>query len=81
MKKYIQEEICESRGREARYQVWALNEDGKPAKYHDTDDSPVNKYALIDRINGGYDILETVDAPSYTEASEILMSYVEGEVW
>ena len=34
MKKYTQEEISESQGRQSRYQVMPLDEDGNPAKYY-----------------------------------------------
>jgi hypothetical protein len=76
MKKYTQEEICESQGRQSRYQVMPLDEDGKPAKYNGTEESPVDRYALVDRKNSSYNILEEVESDSYSDAYEELMQYV-----
>lgn len=75
MKNLIQEEILTKNGRESRYQVMPLDEDGKAAKYYGSDESPVNKYALVDRKNG-YEIIEEVEADSYSEASDVLMENV-----
>ena len=76
MKKYTQEEILESQGRQSRYQVMPLDEDGKPSRYYGTDESPVNKYALVDRKNSGYHILEQLEADCNDDAYEKLMSYI-----
>jgi hypothetical protein len=75
MKTYEQEEVLTRFGREARYQVFALDEDYKPARFI-AEDSPVNMYALVDRKYGGYTILEVVEAGSFAEASDILNSLV-----
>ena len=75
MKDLIQEEILTKNGRESRYQVMPLDEDGKPASYYGTDDSPVNRYALINRKNG-YELIEELESESYSEASDILMKNV-----
>ena len=76
MKKYTQEEISESQGRQSRYQVMPLDEDGKPSRYYGTDESPVNKYALVDRKNSSYHILEELESENYSDAYEELMGYV-----
>ena len=79
MSKYTQEEICESRGRESRYQVMPLDEYGKPSKYLGTDESPINRYALVDMKNRAYYKLEEVEADSYDEAYNELMANVINE--
>lgn len=71
MKNLTQEQILTKNWTETRYQVMPLDEDGKPTKYYGTDESPVNKYALIDR-KYGYEIIEELEAESYHEASYIL---------
>ena len=76
MKKYTQEEISESQGRQSRYQVMPLDEDGNPAKYYGTEESPVNRYALVDRKNSSYHILEELESENYSDAYEELMGYV-----
>lgn len=76
MKKYTQEEICESQGRQSRYQVMPLDEDGKPARYYGTEESPADRYALVDRKNSSYHILEEVESDCYSDAYEELMQYV-----
>ena len=76
MKKYTQEEICERQGRQTRYQVMPLDEDGKPAKYYGTEEPPVNRSALADRKNSSYHILEELEAENYSDAYEELMGHV-----
>jgi hypothetical protein len=73
---YEQEEILTRFGREARYQVFALDEDMKPSRFVGVENSPVNMYALVDRKYEGYTILEAVEAETHDEAYELLKKLI-----
>jgi hypothetical protein len=78
MKTYKQEDVNTRDGIQPRYQVWALDENGKPVKYHFSDNSPIGKYALVDRENHT-EILETIETKYFEDAYKILMENVEPE--
>ena len=75
MKEYTQEEIITSKGRQSRYEVMPLDEDGKPSQYYGSDESPINAYALVDKKTG--QVLEEVKSDSYSDAHDELMECVE----
>jgi hypothetical protein len=74
-----QEEICESSGREARYQIMPLDEDGIPVEYHWTRDSPIDQYAIVDMKNRAYRIIRAVGADDYIDAREFLSRWIISE--
>jgi hypothetical protein len=75
----LQEEICESNGRESRYQILPLDEDGKPSRYLGTDESPIDQYALVDMKNRAYRIIMAVVADDYSDARDFLSRWIINE--
>jgi hypothetical protein len=75
----MQEEICENKGREARYQIMPLDEDGKPSRFFGTDESPIDQYAIVDMKNRAYRIIRAVGADDYSDAREFLSRWIISE--